>query len=255
MELMPAGSIDRLKEFVSKWNPEQVCLTGGGASRLSLIFAERRIERRSEFDAWATGAKALVDSVGQVLPNRYLLVSVGTGTSILEIGPNRIQRRSGMALGGGTIVGLARQLGCAQSFGEFAHLAERGDRRNVDLLVGDIYIDASIPLKPDLVASSFGKSGSKDPADIANAVMGLVAENIGILCSEIASTSNIDTILIGGGTLVQNPVFEQFLQSACAVNGTNVRSIVNGVFCGSVGAALGGPQYFLSGTNVHGVHP
>ena len=72
---------------------------------------------------------------------RYLLVSVGTGTSVmLGRRAGACTRVGGTALGGGTIVGLgARAAARERDFAEIVALAQRGDRRRVDLLVSDIY--------------------------------------------------------------------------------------------------------------------
>ena len=47
-----------------------------------------------------------------------------------------------------------------QGFDELLELAEKGDHRNVDMLVGDIYGGAysQLGLPADLIASSFGKA-------------------------------------------------------------------------------------------------
>ena len=47
-----------------------------------------------------------------------------------------------------------------QNFDELLHIAEQGDHRNIDMLVGDIYgdSDGAYGLPADLIASSFGKA-------------------------------------------------------------------------------------------------
>ena len=85
-----------------------------------------------------------------------------------------------------------------ESFDELAELAGRGDRRNVDLLVGDINPEGGISLHPDLNASSFAKLASRDPADLAHALMGLVGENVGIICTVIAQSAGIRAVVFGG---------------------------------------------------------
>uniref|UniRef100_A0A7S4D8P4 pantothenate kinase n=1 Tax=Heterosigma akashiwo TaxID=2829 RepID=A0A7S4D8P4_HETAK len=115
----------------------------------------------------------------------YLIVSIGTGVSILKVeGPGRYERVSGSSVGGGTFYGLARALlaggapgapaGAAAAFGyeDALGLARRGDSRNVDMLVGDIYGSGydRFELSSDTVASSFGKLvNSKYMADLSRA--------------------------------------------------------------------------------------
>jgi pantothenate kinase len=64
----------------------------------------------SEFDAWACGAPVVAADEGVALPARYLLVSLGTGTSIL--GDRRVpdDAAGGTAVGGGTALGLSKLL-------------------------------------------------------------------------------------------------------------------------------------------------
>ena len=63
-----------------------------------------------EFAAWARGAPLLAARDGLELPPHYLLVSLGTGTSVLSLDRGRATRVGGSALGGGTLLGLGRLL-------------------------------------------------------------------------------------------------------------------------------------------------
>ncbi|KAI9723112.1 MAG: hypothetical protein M1828_004360 [Chrysothrix sp. TS-e1954] len=92
----------------------------------------------------------------------YLLVNIGSGVSMIKVsGPRTFQRIGGTSLGGGTLWGLLSLLTGARSFDDMLALADKGDNSNVDMLVGDIYGEGTgyskIGLKPDTIASSFGK--------------------------------------------------------------------------------------------------
>ena len=63
-------------------------------------------ELLDEFDAWRAGAIRLLERQGEKPPERDLLVSLGTGTSMLLVEPGRANRVGGTALGGGTLLGL-----------------------------------------------------------------------------------------------------------------------------------------------------
>ena len=168
------------------WKPERVATTGGGAARLGAV-AGAQVIRIPEFQAWAAGAPILADLEGIELPPCYLLVSLGTGISILLIENGAPRRIGGSALGGGSLLGLGRLLLGVERFDQITALAARGDRRRVDLLVGDIYPDASeLPLPADLNAASFGKLGSREPADVAHALVGMLGENTALLCGQLA---------------------------------------------------------------------
>jgi len=92
----------------------------------------------------------------------FLLVNIGSGVSILSVrvrffrslltimrhmhfsfslcqGPEQYQRVCGTSLGGGTFLGLCSLLTDCKTFEEALNLAAKGDNKNVDKLVKDIY--------------------------------------------------------------------------------------------------------------------
>ena len=237
MEVVRAGDLESLEAHVATWSPSRICLTGGGASRVETRLDAALIQHVPEFEAWAMGAPMLAKRAGIELPTRYLLVSLGTGTSVLSVDHGAARRVSGTALGGGTLLGLGRLLLGIESFGELAELAGRGDRRNVDLLVGDIYPEGGISLHPDLNASSFAKLASRDPADLAHALMGLVGENVGIICTVVAQLAGIRAVVFGGNTLAGNPTLEEILRLVTVALGHPATFLADGAFCGAIGAA------------------
>jgi type II pantothenate kinase len=237
MEVVPAGDLESLGCRIDAWEPRLICLTGGGASQIEPGLPPRAVRHVPEFDAWATGAPMLAQRSGIDLPDRYLLVSLGTGTSVLAVNHQGARRVSGTALGGGTLVGLGRLLLGIDSFQELTRLALRGDRRKVDLLVGDIYPAGGIALHPDLNAASFAKLASREPADIAHAMMGLVGENVGIICTVIAQAAGIRTVVFGGNTLSGNRALEDILRMVTVALGHDVAFLPDGAFCGALGAA------------------
>jgi type II pantothenate kinase len=198
-------------------------------------------ERVNEFAAWAAGSEELLQKQGVPTAPPYLLVSVGTGTSAIRVGDGKSTRIGGTALGGGTIVGLGAGLLGIADFGRLAALARAGDRRNVDLLVSDIYRgDAAPPLPPDLNASSFAKlargGGPPRPEDLAHAVMGLVGENVGIICGNLALASGAERIVFAGGALRQNPALTDVLLAVASLSGRTALLLADGEFAGALGA-------------------
>jgi type II pantothenate kinase len=235
--LFPSTELSLVRAQVESWNPQRVVATGGGAARIERELAGRPVWRVAEFDAWASGAPLLARREGVTLPETYLLVSLGTGTSILLVQADRVERVGGSALGGGSMLGLARLVMDVPSFEQLVALAARGDRRGVDLLVGDIYDDESIPLPPDLTAASFGKLTSTRPEDLAHALVGLVGENIGLICGGLARATEAEAIVYGGSTLTGNPALGQILTVMAQAFGRACHILGDGAFCGAVGAA------------------
>src|SRR5262245_25802773 len=101
----PASERDAALALVAARAPTRVVLTGGSAATVpAQIVAPATVA--SEFDAWARGARWLAERAGTPLDEPHLLVSLGTGTSMLLVAGGTATRIGGTALGGGTLVGL-----------------------------------------------------------------------------------------------------------------------------------------------------
>lgn len=237
---LPSQAIDRAAREVERLQPAGLGLTGGGAPQLARLLGLDTAPV-PEFDAWAVGATLLLARQGEAPPERDLVVSVGTGTSVLLVEPGRAWRAGGTALGGGTLLGLGAVLLGTSRFEEVVALARQGDRRRVDLLVGDIDPDGVIPLPREINASSFAKlalDGARPPArsDLAHALVGLVAENVGIVCNGIAAATSARRIVFGGATLRDNEPLREILGAVAAALGRPVVFLADGEFAGALGA-------------------
>jgi type II pantothenate kinase len=229
--------LERVRGLVERWRPARIAATGGGAAELGAEVAGVPVQHVPEFEAWARGGPLVAGLAGVELPREYLLVSLGTGTSVLSVRNGAAERTGGSALGGGSLLGLGRLLLGVETFAEIAALAATGDRRRVDLLVGDIYRRGGIPLPPDLNAASFGKLASRRPEDLAHALMGLVGENVAIICASIARAAGVKTIVYCGSTLDENRALEQVLSMATRLYGAEPVYLAQGAYCGAFGAA------------------
>jgi type II pantothenate kinase len=233
----PSADLPAVAAQVASWRPARIAATGGGAAELGAELAGVPVERVGEFEAWARGAPLVAGRAGVELPEDYLLVSLGTGTSVLAVHGQVAERVGGSALGGGTLLGLGRLLLGTHTFAEIAGLAAKGDRRRVDLLVGDIYRRGELPLAADLNAASFGKLASTSPEDLAHALMGLVGENVGIIAASLAKAAGVSTIVYCGSTLDENPALEAAVSLATRAFGGLPRYLPLGAYCGAMGAA------------------
>ena len=220
-------------------------MTGGGAPELARRLSGGPVPVPvNEFAAWGAGAKALLEGQGGPPADRYLLVSVGTGTSVMLADGMAVQRVGGTALGGGTIVGLGALLLGTRSFAELVALAAKGDRRRVDLLVSDIYRPGEIPLAGDLTAANFGKAGGRlgegapERGDVAHALMGLVAENVALICAGLGAALQLRTVVFGGSTLRENRPLVEILSQISGFTGTHPTFLQEGEFAGALGALL-----------------
>ena len=234
---LPAEALDAVAERLRDLAPSRLGLTGGGAPRLIERLAQPAV-LIGEFEAWAEGARQLL---GRDAPERFLVVSVGTGTSALLVEPKRVARVGGTALGGGTIVGLGAALCGVRDFDAIAALAACGDRRRVDLLIRDIYPEGDFLLPGDVNAASFAKLAradgrAPDTADLAHGIMGLIGENVGLICAGLAARLEVELIAFGGSTLRDNPALTAILGGVCAVLRRKPHFLADGQFTGAVGA-------------------
>jgi type II pantothenate kinase len=248
---LPASALGAVARRVSALTPESIGLTGCGAAGLE-AHLDSAPTRLIEFEAWGTGSRALLERQDLDADEPYLLVSVGTGTSVLQVEKTRATRLGGTALGGGTVLGLGVALTGCESYDELCKLAERGRRANVDLMVSDIYPPGEIALPGDVTAASFGNlarwlspaTGGSAPAsgdpsqreDLAAAVMGLVGENVALICSGLAERVNIQRIVFGGAALKQNRALVAVLMGVTAGMGFEPVLLADGGFAGAVGA-------------------
>jgi type II pantothenate kinase len=234
---LPADALDAVAQRLRDLAPNGLGLTGGGAPRLAELLAHPAV-MVGEFEAWAEGARRLL---AHNAPTRFLVVSVGTGTSAMLVDADAVTRAGGTALGGGAILGLAAALFGERDFDAIAALAQRGDRRRVDLLISDIYPAGDFLLPGDANAASFAKlaradRAPADAADLAHAIMGLVGENIALICTGLAARADVELIAFGGSTLRANPALTAILGGGCAVLGCKPHFLADGQYAGALGA-------------------
>lgn len=209
------------------------------------VAAEDAVHWIGEFEAWAAGAKALLEEQGEAIEQPFLLVSLGTGTSILSVDDGAVSRVGGSALGGGCVVGLASSFLGIRDFKTLCELATRGTRRHVDLRLGDVYPDGEIELPGAAVAAHFGKlafEGFSPPADadaaadLVRGLWGMVADNVGLLVASHAARLGIPRCVIAGSTLANNPCLSEPLRVMLVAHGLAVTLLARGAFTGARGA-------------------
>jgi type II pantothenate kinase len=227
---------EELIEHVRRARARALGLTGGRARLLAACLPQARVV--PEFEAWVAGAPLVAHEAEIELGDPYLLVSVGTGVSAILVRGGAGTRVGGTALGGGSLVGLGRLLLGAADFGQVVELARRGDRRRVDLSVGDLYALGDAPLPPDVPASHFAKLDSTAPEDVAAALIGVIGHNLGLICAQVALAGGAREILYCGSTLHRNEPLREVLGWQTSVYGVRAHFPDEGPYCGALGAAL-----------------
>lgn len=142
-----------------------------------------------------------------------IIVSMGTGTAIVHAKRGGIiEYMGGTGVGGGTIVGLAKQILGISDIDHLINLAETGDIEKIDLRIGDITKKDLGGLPSYMTASNFGKlddMASKN--DLALGIVNMVFESIGMLAVFAArSKKTRDVVLTGNLSKMPQavPIFE-----------------------------------------------
>ncbi len=174
-----------------------VVLTGIGAKDHKTTILGCPTLRVDEFMANGLGAR--FDSG----LDHMIVVSMGTGTSLVRVDGDDIRHIGGIGMGGGTLQGLARLLLGTSDVKEISSIAERGNPANVNLLIGDICEKELGNLTGDATASLFAKvlQHNPDQKDIAAGIIHMVLETIG--SAAVLSQLNggfKDFVLVGGLT-------------------------------------------------------
>ena len=240
----PAERLDALLRHVAAHGPALVATTGGGALRHERAIAAALgggdgavVTRVDEMAAVGAGVRALDAAAGGLVDEagapaarragRVVVVSIGTGTSVLVLEPAPCARAgrapaprrvAGTCFGAGTFVGLVAAVcgddalgggggGGARAHGAARALAARGaNPAAVDATVGDIYgaRTAELGLPPDLLAASFAKApalalGARRGPDAAASLATLAAWTIGQLGAWVARAERAERVVFVGG--------------------------------------------------------
>ena len=176
---------------------DQVMLTGIGAKDLKLPILGRPTAKVDEFIANGMGAR--FDSG----LDHMIVVSMGTGTSLVRVDGDEIRHIGGIGMGGGSLQGLARLLLGTSNVKEISNMADKGNPAHVNLLIEDICKDELGNLTGDATASLFAKvlQRTPDDNDIAAGLIHMVLETIG--SAAVLSQLNggfKDFVLVGGLT-------------------------------------------------------
>lgn len=177
-------------------NVEKIIFTGIGADKIDVNEYKIPIEKVEEFKAIATGGLYMGKK------EKAIVVSVGTGTALIEATPDTIKHLGGSGVGAGTLFNICNRFLGINSFDEIYELAKKGNIGKIDLRIGDV-IDKEIETLPkDLTLSNFGKFDiDAKKEDITLGLVNMVFEVIGMMAAFASIRSDIkDIILIGNIT-------------------------------------------------------
>lgn len=211
---------------------EHVVLTGVGSAYIEKPVYGLPTSRADEFVADGLGARF------ESKLDHIIVVSMGTGTSLVLCNGSDIHHIGGISIGGGTLQGLSRIMLQTSDIRQVSELAKQGDISHVSLMIGDISAHPLPGLPMNVTASLFANAqtdASKE--DIAVGLIHTVLQSVG--SAAVLSALNTDIknfVLIGNLSLLPQckdvfPMMEQLY---------NVRFHIPkySEFCTAIGAAL-----------------
>ena len=187
----------------------KVLMTGVGSSFISKPLYSLKCEKVSEFESVGRGGLYLSGL------DDAIVVSMGTGTALIHAQRNgdtiRTDYLGGTGVGGGTLLGLSRQMLGVDTVEHLEQLAMTGDLSKVDLHIGDISGDKNFQIKSDITASNFGKlSDIATQNDIALGIANMVAETIAMLSVFAARSYGLRDVVLTGNLTALEPITRVF---------------------------------------------
>ncbi|NLC41105.1 MAG: type II pantothenate kinase [Clostridiaceae bacterium] len=211
---------------------EEIRITGVGASAISGNLFDCPTRKVPEFDATGLGGLYVAGI------DRAIVVSMGTGTSIVYADLEGTRHIIGSGVGGGTLLGLADRMLQVRDFASISEMADLGSLENVDLTIGDISREAIGDLTASTTASNFGKVNDKAKAnDLALGIVNLVFQSVGTASVLSARLAGVDKVVFTGNML-RVPQGRDSLKTFSSLY--NIEMIVpeRAEFATAIGAAL-----------------
>ena len=211
---------------------DKIIITGVGSSYIKNKLYGIKTYKVDEFIAIGLGGLKLSGL------KKAIIVSMGTGTAIVNAAENGIEHIGGTGIGGGTLVGLAELMINMRNFDNIIELASEGDLSKIDLTVGDISKGRITSLPEQTTAANFGKiSDLATKSDISLGIVNLFFETIGML-SMFASRiyGGSDIVLTGNLTIV--PEAHRIFKHLNELFGVNFIIPDIAEFSTAIGAAL-----------------
>lgn len=181
-----------------------LAVTGGRHRVLPDEIGKTKIVKVNEVHAIGRGGQALLGLEGSARDRLVMVASCGSGTALVTAQGDRYAHVSGTAVGGGTMMGLARLiLGTIDPL-EIEALAARGDRNGVDLSLADVITGPIGSLPAEATAVNFGRLGRRtfhgqvSQEDLAAALVNLIAQTIALITINAARAHGCEQVVLTG---------------------------------------------------------
>lgn len=217
---------------ISLADVEQVMLTGVGSAYIDKPVYGLPTAKAQEFLADGLGARF------DTSLERMMVVSMGTGTSIVKCDGSHIEHIGGIGIGGGTLQGLSRLLLKTDDIKQVSALAEEGDISHINVLISDISANPLPGLPMDAIASLWGNAKSNaSREDIALGLIWMVLQSI-CSASILSSLGSGIREFVMIGNLAMLPLCQRVFPATERLYGVKFHIPQHAEFCTAIGAAL-----------------
>ena len=211
---------------------------GVTGARIGAIGGEAGAVHVQEIDAAARGVIALLEADGRLGDGTFVMALLGTGTAFAAVRDGTATHLGGTALGGGSFAGIARRVDPTLTHDAMIAGAERGDRRNVDTMISDVYPHGIGRVGPDLTAAHLTRAASGAADDFLAGLLNLHGENIGQIVASRATIASMRRVVIAGGFAHNNPRLCASIAGMVKLFGIEAELIAAPGYVGALGAAL-----------------
>ncbi len=209
-----------------------IAATGVGSTQIRNQLLGIPVKKIDEFDSIGTAGSYLSGLT------EALVISMGTGTALVNVRKDMIRHWGGSGVGGGTMVGLSRKLLNISSIHTLMDKASKGRLDMVDLTVGDIAGGSLVNLPESATASNFGKvSDEANSSDIAMAIINLVGQTIALLGISAARAEHVNDIVLTGKLSIL-PLIRKVVDGVGKLYQINFLVPENAEFATAIGAAI-----------------
>jgi type II pantothenate kinase len=191
-----------------------------------------------EIDAAARGCEALLHAEGRLGAGEFLMALLGTGTAFASVRPGRVSHMGGTPLGGGSFSGIAYRVAPELAYDEWIAAASRGDRRNVDTMIADVYPEGIGRVGPHLTAAHLSKKGAGSVDDFLAGLLNLHGENIAQIAAGRAAMASAARVVLCGGFVHNNPSLVTSITGMATLFGVAVETVPAPGYAGAIGAAI-----------------
>ncbi|HAU40236.1 MAG: pantothenate kinase, type II pantothenate kinase [Candidatus Peregrinibacteria bacterium GW2011_GWF2_43_17] len=179
---------------------DKIFITGGKSGFMKENFSNILVVKVGEIEAIGCGGRALTGGEEAIL-----VVSMGTGTCMVESritnGGIKVKHLGGTGVGGGTFVGLGKELLGISDIDELLRLGAKGSSENVDISVKEIVGSGIGRISADATASNLGKLSSEinfKREDLAAGIINLIGQTIGVSVAFAAQAGKISKVVLTG---------------------------------------------------------